>query len=466
MHGAHTAITRPATDPLPLSQTQSMPRSTASPLARPSPASAVAASTPRHQPASPSRQARARTSASHAAVPGIITLPQSSKHLSSRSSSPRSSRPQLPPPPQPEPTALAKPADIVNGAAIAGQTKRRNREKKSTHTTDSPLKHATAPEEAVLDVAATVAPDSPTKSSRKRRGGRAARQPSPPMPPTADANLFAAPPPPPTSSSRSLGQDTTTRSAHYNALLNVEDEWDMPVLHISGNQQQQDKSLKPKESLSWQQELLRAGSNNSSSSTTARNGNNGSPVSRPRSRVQPAKDLRPAPMTSNNNSAGRSRPALTTSHSDSFPSTSSSSSSLNWQQELLLRTDEVQLVQQVTATTTTSTATAVTSVTPARQRRNQIKDSITFGIATLDLAAASETDVFSNAPASSNRRQKRAVAPQGVVDNLVATPTKSAAAVEPRYAGPTFHNSPAPSALPMPSFMLRRQAVETVVATH
>ena len=279
------------------------------------------------------------------------------------------------------------------------------------------------------------------------------------MPPTADTNLFAAPPPPPTtSSSRSLGQDTT-RSAHYNALLNVEDEWDMPVLHISGNQQQQDKSAKPKESLSWQQELLRAGSNNASSAaTTGRNGNNGSPVSRPRSRVQPAKDLRPAPMTSNN-SAGRSRPALATLHSDSFPS---SSSSLNWQQELLLRTDEVQLVQQVTATTTT---TAVTSVTPARQRRNQIKDSITFGIATLDLAAAAETDVFSGAPASSNRRHKRAtaVAPQ-VVENLVATPTKTA--VEPRYAGPTFHNSPAPSALPMPSFMLRRQAVETVVATH
>ncbi|GAA5958911.1 hypothetical protein JCM8115_000686 [Rhodotorula mucilaginosa] len=432
-----------------------MPRSTASPLARPSPASAVAASTPRHQPASPSRQAR------HAAVPGIITLPQSSsKHSSSRSSSPaRSSRHQLAPP-QPEPTALAKPADIVDGPAIAGQTKRRNREKKSTtSSTDSPLRRdATAPEPAAPD----AAPDSPTKSNRKRRTGRAARQPSPPMPPTADANLFAAPPPPPTTStSRSLGQDAT-RSAHYTALLNVEDEWDMPVLNIGGNQQQQDKSAKPKESLSWQQELLRAGSN-TSSATTARNGNNGSPVSRPRSRVQPAKDLRPAPMTSNN-SAGRSRPALATSHSDSFPSTSSSSSSLNWQQELLLRTDEVQLVQQVTATTTTTTA--VTNFTPARQRRNQIKDSITFGIANLDLAAtAAETDVFSGAPASSNRRQKRAaITPQVVVDNLVATPTKTA--VEPRYAGPTFHNSPAPSALPMPSFMLRRQAVETVVATH
>ncbi|GAA5870702.1 hypothetical protein JCM3774_001729 [Rhodotorula dairenensis] len=435
-----------------------MPRSTASPLARPSPSSANVA-TPRHQPASPSRQSRSRAQG-HAAVPGIITLPQSKQfdRASSRSSSPaRSSRhrtAQPAPAPVPEPTARDKPTELVTAPKTA-QTKRRNREKR----TDSPLKHATDPADLVPEQddtsSATTAPDSPTKSTRKRRGGRAARQPSPPMPPTADANLFAAPPPPP-SHSRSLPSDR--RSAHYNALLNVEDEWDMPVLGADAQQHhhQQDKAAKPKESLSWQQELLRSGSNNLA---TSRSGNNGSPVSRPRSRGQGPKDLRPAPMSA----TGRSgRPALTTSHSESF---TASSSSLNWQQELLLRTDEVQLVQQV------STTTAVTSLTPARQRRNQIKDSITFGLADLDLVGG-EADVFSGspvaAPASSNRRQQqqqKRSAPQQqhvVVESLGVTPTK---AVEPRYAGPTFHNSPAPSALPMPSFMLRRQA-ETVVAIN
>ncbi|GAA5981657.1 hypothetical protein JCM10908_004552 [Rhodotorula pacifica] len=428
-----------------------MPRSTASPLSRPSQASAA---TPRHQPASPSRQSRVRL-ASHTSVPGIITLPQAKQfdhHSSSRSSSPaRSSRhSSQPPPPHPEPTTQDKPADLVN-APRTGQGKRRNREKR----TDSPLKQAAEPELApvqadALSPAANVAtPDSPTKASRKRRGGRAARQPSPPMPPTADGNLFATPPQPP-SHSRSLPVDT--RSAHYNALPQEEDEWDMPtVAGRNAGQQEQEHAAKPKESLSWQQELLRSGSNNLLNTTT-RTGNNGSPISRPRSRGQATKETRSAPTTA---AAGRNRPALTTSHSESFAS-SSANSSLNWQQELLLRTDEVQLVQQVTTTTTVTS-----NGTPARQRRNQIKDSITFGLANLDLA---ESDVFSAspvAPASARRQQqKRAAAAPQVVETLAATPTKS---VEPRYAGPTFHNSPAPSALPMPSFMLRRHQAETVI---
>lgn len=384
----------------------------------------------------------------HSSVPGIINLPQP-KAFHQHQSSSRSTSPARTPfrhsshPPQPEPTQQDKPADVVTGSRTT-QVKRRNREKRG----DSPLKHVADQAEpspgyppvadAILanDLAGT---ESPSKPARKRRGGRAARQPSPPMPPTADAHLMAPPLPAHSRSLPNLDARTTYTS------LPVEDEWDMPATASAAGGAARGNADAPKESLSWQQELLRNGSVGShSSSQPPRNGNSGSPISRPRSRGHVAKDQQ-----------RKQRPALTTSHSESFVA---SSSTLNWQQELLLRTDEVQLVQQVTVT-------AGPNATPARQRRNQIKDSITFGLANLDLAETAFDDSIGSpvAPASSRRQQKRTShTPQVVVDDqLVATPTKS---VEPRYAGPTFHNSPAPSALPMPSFMLRRQA-ETV-ATH
>lgn len=266
------------------------------------------------------------------------------------------------------------------------------------------------------------------------------------MPPTADAGL-PAPPVPLPGHSRSL----PTLDSH--TTYHPADEWDMPVsAAISARHSEADK---PKESLSWQQELLRSGSIGSHTSGASRHGNNASPLPRPRSRGQ-------ATSVVAKESGRKTRPALTTSHSDTYTGTtstvapSSASASLNWQQELLLRTDDVQLVQQVSVI-------AGQNATPARQRRNQAKDSVTFGLANLDLAEP-VGDVFSTLPVPApTRRQQPKRASHGAqlaVEQPMATPLKPA---EPRYAGPTFHNSPAPSALPVPSFMLRRQA-EAVVS--
>ncbi|GEM07338.1 proteophosphoglycan ppg4 [Rhodotorula toruloides] len=314
---------------------------------------------------------------------------------------------------------------------------------------------ADAPEQAAnasdnSDSAGAAATVTPSKSSRRRRG-RANRQPSPPLP---DAPGLDQPAPsfpsttPPRSDfaalaghSRSVPPDPLSVRQHQHSLA---DAWDMPAVP-------QQSADKPKGSLSWQQELLRRGSLGSHS----RNGSTGkvgdSPAARARSRTAKA-TANPQPAS---NTIIKSRPPLTTSVSDFGES---SNPALNWQQEILLRTDDAQLVQQQS-----SSANASSTLTPVRQRRNQIKDSITFGLAGLDLSE-DDTDVFGSSASTPRRQQQQQQRPRAqqhapvlpTTSTGYSTPVK--VVPEARYAGPTFHNSPAPSSLPVPSFLLRRKA--------
>ncbi|BGP02643.1 Proteophosphoglycan ppg4 [Rhodotorula toruloides ATCC 204091] len=391
-------------------------------------------------------------------TPGIITLPQAKLGESGPSSASSASPSRHSSPRSTPPSSVDKPVPTVE----QGEGKRRRRTK--ANRAESPLKAeavlaealADAPEQAVnasdnSDNAGVAATATPSKSSR-RRSGRANRQPSPPLPDASAASGLDQPAPafpsttPPRSDfaalaghSRSVPPDPLSVRQHQYSLA---DAWDMPAVP-------QQSSDKPKESLSWQQELLRSGSLNSHS----RNGSNGkagdSPAARTRSRTAKTTSN---PQPASNNS--KSRPPLTTSVSDFGTSTNPA---LNWQQEMLLRTDDAQLVQQQSSSSNTSS-----TLTPARQRRNQIKDSITFGVAGLDLSE-DDADVFGSS-ASTPRRQQQQQRPRAQQSAPVlstgstgySTPVK--VVPEARYAGPTFHNSPAPSSLPVPSFLLRRKA--------
>ena len=208
--------------------------------------------------------------------------------------------------------------------------------------------------------------------------------------------------------------------------------------------------VKAKENLSWQQELLAKGgqdsgrrSNNNDNSRRTGSG----PPSRPTS-------ARPGQNNGRQQSA-KPRPVLQGSVSDSTgASLAAGASGLTWQQEML---------QQLGGgpggnTQSFGALEEHTTGTPdKRNRRNHQRDAETFG-----LGGLSVEDPFGPLTPSRQHNQARQAAnhhasPRGQssVQHAAVTPTKSA---EPRYAGPTFHNSPAPSSLPMPSFMLRRQA--------
>ncbi|BGO94019.1 hypothetical protein NBRC10512v2_002710 [Rhodotorula toruloides] len=394
-------------------------------------------------------------------TPGIITLPQAKLGESGPSSASSASPSRHSSPRSTPPSSVDKPVPTVE----QGEGKRRRRTK--ANRAETPLKAeavfaetlADAPEQAVSasdnsDNAGAAAAATPSKSARRRRG-RANRQPSPPLPPDASASsgldqpapAFASTTPPRSDfaalagHSRSVPPDPLSVRQHQYSLA---DAWDMPAVP-------QQSSDKPKESLSWQQELLRSGSLNSHS----RNGSNSkagdSPAARTRSRTAKS-TANPQPASNTN----KSRPPLTTSVSDYGTSTNPT---LNWQQEMLLRTDDAQLVQQQSSSTNASS-----TLTPARQRRNQIKDSITFGVAGLDLSE-DDTDVFGSSASTPRRQQhQQQQRPRAQQSTPVlstgstgySTPVK--VAPEARYAGPTFHNSPAPSLLPVPSFLLRRKA--------
>ncbi|BGP31952.1 hypothetical protein JCM10296v2_003731 [Rhodotorula toruloides] len=388
-------------------------------------------------------------------TPGIITLPQAklgeSGPFSTSSASPsRHSSPRSTPP-----SSVDKPVPTVE----QGEGKRRKRTKASR--AETPLKAeavlaealADAPEQPVNasenpDNAEVAATTTPSKSSRRRRG-RANRQPSPPLFDASTASGLDQPAPafpsttPPRSDfaalaghSRSVPPDSLSVRQHQPSLA---DAWDMPAVP-------QQSSDKPKESLSWQQELLRSGSLNSHSRNNGKAGD--SPAARTRSRTaKSTSNPQPASNTT------KSRPPLTTSVSDLGTSTNPA---LNWQQEMLLRTDDAQLVQQQSSSTNASS-----SLTPARQRRNQIKDSITFGVAGLDLSE-DDADVSGSSASTPRRQQQQRPRAQQSAPVLSTASTGYSTPVkvvpEARYAGPTFHNSPAPSSLPVPSFLLRRKA--------
>lgn len=372
----------------------------------------------------------------------------------------------------PAPTKVADPAKRDDDA------KRRRRHKQNN--AESPLKHSAslnssssssspdepAPGVAAADAASTTEASNatPTRSARRRRG-KATRQPSPPPHDGTlehPAPVFPSTTPPQTDlgalahHSRSVPPDPFLQAPRFDAA------WDMPAVAAGGG------ADSPKQSLSWQQELLKSGA--ASGATTGRTPRGDSPVSRPRSRGVAARDSRPggAPaVPSAAAAAGKApRPALHSSHSET--GTTGAGPSLNWQQELLLQMDPAAVGQQQIQQQQQqqSQLGAPAGITPARQRRNQLKDSITFGLGTLDLSE-DDTDVF----ASPGSRRSGRTATQAASSSSsfkavtgLSTPTRPqqlaapvVAPVEPRYAGPTFHNSPAPSSLPVPSFMLRRK---------
>ncbi|GAA5857539.1 hypothetical protein JCM8547_009328 [Rhodosporidiobolus lusitaniae] len=403
-------------------------------------------------------------------VPGIITLPQH-KHAdsSSAASSPnlRHSSPSLSHSVLPD-----KPAPTVEGTAQKDQeSKRRRRGKQNRNEGTAPLPDAeSGPQPDILAV-------TPGKARRARRGGRANRQASPPLPEGDASTAFPSTTPPQSDydafsslHSRSVPPDPNIKHhlhprSHFPDAQSSGDEWEVPTLPV-----------KPKENLSWQQELLRSGSGSGS----ARSKGNESPASRARSRGN-GKDARTTGSLGSASSmsaatgsgGGKARPPLHTSVSENgtAAATGGANPSLNWQQELLLQTPDLTTLHQPSPVK----PVALSALTPARQRRFQAKDNITFGLGELDLEDDLADDVF-----ASPGRNGRPVPPHlqhqqgtprqhrgGSHSNSAAatgfsTPTKAVApalapvSLEPRYAGPTFHNSPAPSSLPVPSFMRRR----------
>ncbi|BGP39834.1 hypothetical protein JCM10449v2_003786 [Rhodotorula kratochvilovae] len=378
----------------------------------------------------------------HQQQPGLLSLPQS---------------PKLDSPPAPSlnpanPSPLPS-AELDHAKADDGRRRRRAKQNRA----ESPLKHGAALDSSA-DEAHVAHPEgpadataaTPTKSSRRRRG-KASRQPSPP--PTEGVAIPALEQPVPSFPSTSPPQTDLSALAHHSRSVPPDpflqpprfDAWDMPTVAAAGDA--------PKQNLSWQQELLRSGSVNSH---TGGRGKGDSPVARPRSRDVAGRDARTGGSSSSASSSttGKARPPLHASLSES--GTTGAGPSLNWQQELLLQMDPAAIAQQQPAANTT------TGLTPARQRRNQIKDSITFGLTNLDLSE-DDSDVFASPGARRSGQPSRGrTQPSSAVATGFSTPTKPQQLVEPRYAGPTFHNSPAPSSLPTPSFMRRK--VDVVAA--
>ncbi|GAA5960400.1 hypothetical protein JCM21900_003540 [Sporobolomyces salmonicolor] len=398
-------------------------------------------------------------------TPGIINLPQP-KSLDATSSvaSSNASR-HSGSSPRPKSTSLPdKPLPTLDLSAVKSNEVKKRRRAKGPKP-ESPLKQSSTP--GLVEVPPLASGDAPADDSSnltqgRRRRGRANRQISPPLPESDSspehpqpALLSTTPPQSGYDSntlhhSRSFPADSSFPRHHqhphsqFSGTQSSGDEWDMPIGKTEVG--------KPKESLSWQQELLQSGASTTHNKVRAKAD---SPLARPRSRGVGARDTRFAPSS-------KPRPALHASVSDN--SAVSGGPSLNWQQELLLNTD-IQASLLSDRHTHSSSPTKNSNLTPARQRQQRIKDNITFGLGDLDLNDSEEydlDDVFAS-PASrqnSGRRQNRSrTAPSPATAVVFSTPTKqSPAPAEPRYAGPTFHNSPAPSSLPVPSFLLRRQA--------
>ncbi|GAA6027349.1 hypothetical protein JCM8097_002616 [Rhodosporidiobolus ruineniae] len=424
-------------------------------------------STPRLRQQQPTRMRNQQQS-----VPGIITLPtpKSPAHSVPVQPSPNSARHSSS---STGPSPLPQASNNHHQSRDAESTRRRRGKQ---NRGDSPLKHSPADaEDNSTETAASgpaAAADTPTKQ-RRRRGGRSNRQASPPLPDAADSAALGAPFPsttPPQSDydalsslhSRSVPPDPVNKHhlhprSRYNDTQSSGDEWEVPAVPVQ-----------PKENLSWQQEMLR---NGSAAALNSRQKGTESPSSRPRSRVNTnvggggtGKDARTTGSGGSASSGGgRSRPPLHTSISDNGAATGPS---LNWQQELLLQTPDLTALHQPSPVKPVSSA-----LTPARQRRNQQRDNETFGLGELDLNDEDEfADIFAS-PGRGGGNQyggsRNSSNSSSSTTTGFSTPTKAlsppSGPVEPRYAGPTFHNSPAPSSLPVPSFMLRRK-VEGVVA--
>lgn len=287
------------------------------------------------------------------------------------------------------------------------------------------------------------------------------------------------------------------------------DEWDMPTLGgggTGGRGRTIQQKNEPKENLSWQQELLKA--TNPTTTTTRHHHSKVGADSSPK----PSSSTRSTAVTSFNHPPRQTRHSApaprnlqpTQKHAPPpprrpvlHPSLSDTTPSLNWQQEMLLQTDHLQTSALLTndrqqqpqqtsdrrihsssptkpsSSSTTNFSTGDPSkdvsslLTPARQRQHRIKDSITFGLTDLEISDVHHQELEPNHYQSSSisrhnslgQRNSRITttprrhSPPTSVE--VITPTKDN--LGPRYAGPTFHNSPAPSSLPVPSFVLRRQ---------
>lgn len=302
----------------------------------------------------------------------------------------------------------------------------------------------------------------PTKS--KRRGGQRNKHQSSPtansqLEPDVTSSSETEQPPAPDSAAllALIANMTKTKSAqssgHPRRDLSSGDEWDMPTL----------AQVSAKENLSWQQELLAKGSAEPSARRSNQADGSRRTASGPPSRPTSA---RPGQGGGRQQGAKSHRPVLHGSVSDSSGAgLGAGASGLTWQQEML---QHIGGGQPATAPSFGALEDTITG-TPDRRnngsnhnRRHQQRDAETFG-----LGGLSVDDPFGPLTPSRHHNQARPVHhPSPRVQSshhqhqhqhhqASVTPTKP---TEPRYAGPTFHNSPAPSSLPMPSFMLRRQA--------
>ncbi|GAA6015103.1 hypothetical protein JCM11491_001663 [Sporobolomyces phaffii] len=415
-------------------------------------------------------------------VPGIINLPPSNKGfdpLSNPSASPSSRHRAAFVHHQP---LAPKPLPTLDSAALGhtGEPKRRRRQKKSSATVavDSAENPAAPPVQDGIPFLANAVDENgadqstPTKSRRRR--GRATRQTSPPLPESllpagqTAADSFPSTTPPQADQfsshphSQSVPPDLPPHQRGKQHHSSSGDEWDMPHAARGGRATANQRSAEPKENLSWQQELFK------SAPAPRRNDANNHPNSPASRSIAPRTTRQSGPAPHSRHAAPR--PALHASLSDPNASSSSANASLNWQQEMLLQSGlqtstltnppdrRVNSASPTKASSAVPPPTTSSSMTPARQRQHRIKDSITFG--DLDL---SEFQDQQHSPASRHNSTRRTTPrrPSPPTNDLLAvpvTPTKQSDTLGPRYAGPTFHNSPAPSSLPVPSFVLRRQA--------
>jgi len=434
---------------------------------------------------SPQRTMPTRTRQQLNNVPGIINLPMSTKLV--HDSYPSSNSSQSPSRHNSTIQSLgSKPLASLDQALLGHQqdeTKKRRRQKKTTPATvqleqagegglsQNPV--SPLPSHSVQLDENGVEQSTPTKS-RNRRGRRGNRQTSPPLPEINSQESGFSSTTPPLADSHAHSQSVPPELPphhHHNhySHQSSEDEWDMPS---RGGKRTSGGAVK--ESLSWQQELLKT------TSTSVAPRNTHSHNHRNENKLFESPNSRPSPRQTRNSvptphrHVTKARPVLHPSLSDTNASSSSTNPSLNWQQEMLLQTDLQTSALSENRRTHSSSPTKPTPVTvshtapsstmtPARQRQQRIKDSITFGLNDLDLSDEphSAEDIF-NSPISrhnsmNRRHQNQGTRRQSPPTNVeFATPTKLES-LEPRYAGPTFHNSPAPSSLPVPSFVLRRQ---------
>ncbi|GAA5907759.1 proline-rich nuclear receptor coactivator motif-containing protein [Sporobolomyces salmoneus] len=467
-------------------------------------------------------------------VPGIINLPppSSSSSLNSKfPESPRSTSRLVHQSLGEKPTPTVEQSHTDNG-----ESKKRRRQKKSIQPPSTTALEAT-PEQAPAVLDETVA--SPSKPRRSRRG-RANRQTSPPIPeallpssssasPTDDPSDFSSttppqaeklvhlksvPPPSHPHQHQRAGFSKPQFGHHSSGGSSGEDDgWDMPTLLTraggTGNRNSVNNKVEPKENLSWQQELLRSAAAPSSGSSPRGASTRVTTFESPRSvHPRPTRHSVPTPRLphhghhhSHSNSHS-TRPVLHPSLSDTTPSSTttsttatanSSSTTLNWQQEMLLQTEHLQTSslserrQNNSSPTKQSTSSASSSsignggggggngtvtgggVSTQRQRQQRMKDSITFGLSDLDtsefdhhhsgagVGITRRNSLGRRHPSTAVTTPRKHREQVELVSTLTTTPTKQQEMLGPRYAGPTFHNSPAPSSLPVPSFVLRRQ---------